>query len=171
MDVQDITVEQVRELLNYDPATGLFTWRSTRNHKAKIGQEAGYICNGYRSIEIFTFGIRANRLAWFYMKGVWPEGVVDHRDGDKLNNIFNNLRDVTQQFNMHNQRKPSKQNKVGFLGVSKCGKRFRAQIEIDCVNKHIGVYDTPEEAHAAYLEKKRELHGGYLEISQSHSAA
>jgi len=94
------------------------------------------------------------------MTGSWPANAVDHKDGNPQNNRFDNLRDVSTAGNIQNQRRAHDRNKSGLLGVSrlKGGGRWRARICTNGVNTLIGWYDTPEQAHEAYLDAKRKLH-------------
>ena len=103
-----------------------------------------------------------HRLAWLYVAGKWPDGVIDHIDGDKGNNRFANLRDVTVSVNGQNQKRAMPHNGCGFLGVTFAKKvqRYRANINIDGRGRSLGYFDTPEEAHAVYLQEKRRHHAG-----------
>jgi hypothetical protein len=104
---------------------------------------------------------RASRLAWFYQTGAWPLQSIDHKDGNPQNNRFDNLRDVSTAGNIQNQRRAHDRNKsAGLLGVSRLNGRgrWRARICTNGVSTLIGWYDTPEQAHEAYLEAKRRLH-------------
>lgn len=95
------------------------------------------------------------------MTGTWPAGDVDHIDGDPRNDAFCNLRDVSTAGNIQNQKRAHVRNKTGgLLGVSKLksSKRWRARICTNGVQTVIGWFDTPEEAHQAYLIAKREHH-------------
>lgn len=88
--------------------------------------------------------------------------VVDHIDGDGLNNTRSNLRLATQSQNMGNQGR-SIANTSGFKGVSwhKGRGKWQAQIKVGRVNKWIGCYDDPAEAHAAYMTAACELFGEF----------
>lgn len=99
----------------------------------------------------------AHRLAWLYMTGEWPRQEIDHIDGDRANNKWLNLRDVDHATNMQNRRVAQSNNVGGFLGVS----RRAESIHIAYVGtKYIGSFRTPEEAHAAYVQRKRAAHDG-----------
>lgn len=139
----------------YDPETGKFTFLAGANS----GKEAGsrHSC-GYRQMYVQGSMYYAHRLAWLYMTGSMPAMKIDHIDGDRMNNRFSNLREVSDTGNQHNQRKPHKNGTTGFLGVSKKKGRFRAAIKLGRKTIHIGTFDSPEEAHEAYLNKKREVH-------------
>ena len=157
-----ITLTQLRAILHYDPETGIFTWRVKTCRKVVAGAVAGYMKpEGYTVIRINKISYRASRLAWFYVTGEQPLYDIDHIDGNPRNNIFTNLRDVTTAGNIQNQKRAHSRNKTGgFLGVSKLksSKRWRARICTNGVQTVIGWFDTPEEAHQAYLNAKRLNH-------------
>lgn len=98
-----ISHEELLEILDYDPDTGKFTWKVFRGATALAGEEAGGIEQGYRRIRINNRVYGAGRLAWFYMTGNWPENEIDHKDRNKLNNRFKNLRDVSGSVNCLNR--------------------------------------------------------------------
>lgn len=123
------------------------------------GTNAGCAVRGRVVVRIEGVGYLAHRLAWKYCYGDWPKGIIDHIDGNALNNAITNLRDATYKINSQNQKVANRRNKVGLLGVSaqSRGRRgYRARID----GKYIGIFPTPEEAHAAYLEVKRKSHEG-----------
>lgn len=105
----------------------------------------------------------AHRLVWLHLYGEWPEHGIDHINGRRSDNTAANLRSVPQSENVQNQRKARRDNKsTGLLGVSRPSGRskYRAQIMAQGRNRYLGYFDTPEEAHAAYLAAKRQLHPG-----------
>ena len=158
-----VTAERARELLTYDPLTGEFTWRVYRSRGAKAGWKAGFIiASGGPRLGIKIDGriYQAGRLAWLMMHGKHPEHEVDHIDGDPLNNRIANLRDVPHRVNQQNIHGPNSRNGLGWLGVKRLKGRFYAVIGVDRVYRSLGGFATPEEAHAAYLAAKRELHEG-----------
>jgi len=153
--------DQIKDILHYDPGTGAFTWKVDRNQKAVAGSEAGHVTDrGYRYIEVNGKSVRAHRLAFFFQTGKWPPFEVDHINGDKLDNRWDNLRLTDRRKNMQNQRRAHSRNSSGFLGVSRNNDQWRARIRVNGKSKHVGYYSTPEEAHEAYLKAKRELHQG-----------
>jgi hypothetical protein len=162
MSPNALTLSQLKDILHYDPLTGVFTWRIKTCRKVVPGAVAGYARpDGYVVIRVNKQRYRASRLAWWFVKGQEPLGDIDHIDGNPQNNSFSNLRDVSTAENIQNQKSAHTRNKSGgLLGVSKehtC-RRWRARI---CVHgKHIliGRFDTPEEAHQAYVEAKRKHH-------------
>lgn len=163
-----LAIDALRSLLGYDPDSGVFVWLVDRgNGKSKVGDIAGYVdFHGYIKIEISGRAYTAHRLAWFLTHGVWPK-YVDHVNGIRSDNRIENLRDVDFRTNIQNQRKASSNNKTGFLGVAMrkkvyAGKPYTAQIRDPNAKRmiHLGYFETAEEAHAAYVAKKREIHPG-----------
>lgn len=156
MAVDCLTQERLKELLDYDPETGIFRWRVYRSYRAKAGDVAG-CASDYIRICVDHVDYLAQRLAWLYMTGQWPSAFIDHKDGDRFNNRWSNLRDVPVAGNAENRAHPS-------LGVSWSAQRrkFVAQIKHDGRSRMIGRFDTFEEARAAYLAEKRAHHSWAL---------
>ena len=168
-DRTSLTAEHLRSILHYDPETGVFTWRERADRPAwwntrHAGQRAGGLQWGkhtaYVLIRINGRNYKAHRLAWLYMTGEWPSGDIDHEDGDGLHNWFINLRDATRAQNSGNTRRRS-HNTSGFKGVTRKGRRWAAQIMIDGRKCYLGTFDTPELAHAAYVEAARAHFGEF----------
>lgn len=161
-----LTQERLKKLLRYDPETGIFTRAhidtTCPNLSARwLGKSAGGVShNGYVMVHVAGVRTQAHRLAWLYMTGLWPALDIDHINGVRTDNRWANLREVTRQANLQNQRKASKNNVCGLLGVSPKRGKFQARIMVDRKQRRLGVFDTPEEAHAAYLAAKRRLHAG-----------
>lgn len=155
----DITLARLRELLDYNPATGLFTRRIRRGNNTKAGEVVGSTDkDGYLTVMLDGVVYRLQRLAWIYVHEVWPDGVVDHRNRVRDDNRIDNLRDVPQGTNMQNQLLPRSKTGTGFLGVTRNGGRFQARINVKGRPVQIGTFDTPEEASAAYWAAKGRLH-------------
>lgn len=159
-----LSQERLRELLSYDPETGIFTWRVDRGANRCAGKVAGGLNeDGYVIIEINGRSYGAHRLAWLYMKGCWPAQLIDHEDGIRARNVFSNLRDSNRRHNGENQRKAHTGKKSGkLLGTyrRKPHHRWCAMIRVHGVLRRLGMFDTEQEAHNAYVEAKRELHEG-----------
>lgn len=158
----ELTHQRLLEVLNYEPASGVFTWRMATTNRVHAGDVAGYLANGYWMIGIDGAKFGAHRLAVFYTDGHLPAEDVDHRDGDTLNNRRANLLPCTHAVNMQNERGPRRNNATGFLGVHLCQStgRYRADLSIGGNAKNLGRFDTAIEAHEAYLAAKREHHPG-----------
>lgn len=161
-----ITHERLKELLSYDPLTGVFLWKVKRSNKMP-GDVAG--CNKNRNYTvIYVEGrfYRAHRLAWFYMTGEWPSTFLDHRDLNKHNNAFANLREATKSQNQANIG-VIKSNVSGFKGVSRYragdsyGKPWQAGIRENGRSRHLGHFATREDAHAAYVAAAEKLFGEF----------
>lgn len=158
-----LSAERLRELLRYDRETGLFTWRQRTGSTATPGSIAGTKdARGYVRIGVDGHVYRAHRLAVLYVTGEWPSGEVDHRDGDKANNRYRNLRNASRSVNQQNLRAPHRRGSSGFLGVSfhAATGKWRARIWTDGGNKSLGLHETQALAHAAYVAAKRSLHEG-----------
>jgi len=153
-----LTAERLRELLDYNPESGGFTWLARLATHIHIGDIAGNNNRGYLEIGIAGRVYRAHRLAWLHVYGVWPTGVIDHIDGNPSNNRICNLRDVSHVGNMQNQRRSKSDSTHGILGISKNGTNWAAQITVGGVKYYLGTHKTQELAHEAYLVAKRELH-------------
>lgn len=155
-----LTQSRLKELLNYDPDTGIFTRRVSASNRVKIGDRAGSVNGmGYRHIYVDGNLYLAHRLAWLYVYGGFPPSGIDHINAVKDDNRIVNLREATQSENNQNRAKQSN-NTSGFRGVSwhATAKKWHARIGVGNKLKHIGLFDTPEAAHAAYLAAKAELH-------------
>jgi hypothetical protein len=154
-----LTRERLKELLNYDPETGMFTWAASPNRNDLIGKPAGGVTErGYIKIRIDGIKHRAHRLAWLYVHGKWPEDRIDHINGDSTDNRICNLREA-KQFENGQNRKASKSSAAGLLGVSK--QAYGKWVAVICLHRkrhHLGSFDTPEEAHEAYAKAKAEMH-------------
>ena len=154
-----VTLERVKELLDYSPDTGVFTWKFTdRNRKA--GAVAGVATVRRKQLSIDNSGYPAHRVAWLYVHGKWPDGVIDHINGDWLDNRIANLRDVTQGVNLQNQRNARAGSKSGLLGVRKNGNNWMAMIQLSKRQIYLGTFADKHEAHRAYLDAKRQIHAG-----------
>jgi hypothetical protein len=153
-----ITHKRLKEVLNYDPNTGIFRWKTTR----KLGVKAGSLKTiGYTAIYIDKVMYYAGRLAWFYMTGEWPRSRIDHINRIRDDDRFINLREATQSQNIANSSL-SLSNKTGFKGVSKTRSgKWCAQIKFQYTKFHLGTFDTPEEAYEAYKREAKLAFGEY----------
>ena len=155
-----LSAAQARELLAYDPETGILTWKVSRG-KAVVGREAGSAhppCR-YRCTGIYGRAYKNHRLAWLIHYGRWPDNYLDHIDGDIENNRIGNLRPATASTNQHNKR-ASFNSKTGVLGVFPSRGKYQSSIRIHGNNIFLGRFNTIEDASNAYLKAKRELHEG-----------
>jgi hypothetical protein len=167
------TADEVRAVLDYDPDSGTLTWkvrqgddRATKAWNAKhLNKQAGSLGkHGYVSIAIFGQPYRAHRLIWVIQTGAWPasDQHIDHIDGNPSNNVFSNLRLATVSLNMANAKRPST-NRSGYKGAyfKKNMGRYAAGIKVNQRVYHLGHFDTPEEAHAAYISAAERFFGEF----------
>lgn len=154
----DFTAAQVAEVLAYSPLTGVLTY-TRASKRRKVGQLAGRVdTKGYYRVRLFGREFKSHRLAWLLTYGVWPTGEIDHINGVPGDNRLVNLRDVTTAENGQNRTKAMRNSSTGLLGVIPLGKRFVAKIGHRGTQRNLGTFDTPEEAHAAYMAAKSVLH-------------
>jgi len=156
-----LTSKRLKSILHYDSLTGLFTWKVSPTLSVNVGDIAGNSDTGNMRIGVDGCSYLAHRLAWFYVKNVYPKNVIDHEDGNSLNNAFSNLRDVTQSINMRNaaKRKDNTSNVTGVHFHNGLGK-WRAVIGVDGNPvKHLGVFFDKFEAICA--RKSAEVLNGY----------
>jgi len=158
----DLTLARLKEILEYDPETGVFRWKKQSGSRAHPGMTAGATAkNGYRLIGVDGTRYYAHRLAWFYVYGKWPTLHLDHINRVQTDNRIANLREATVSQNMAN-RLAQKNSTHGLKGVSKNRNRWTARIKPPGQKYiHIGTFDTPLEAHAAYCAKASEIYGAF----------
>ena len=151
---------RLREALSYCPITGIFTNRINRR-KARAGEIAGWTSGGRCCIRLDGEEYLAHRLAWFYITAQWPFE-IDHKDLDRTNNCWTNLRECSHHQNLCN-RPIHKNNKCGFKGVHIIGSngRYRARLRWHGELVLDACFATAEEAHATYAAKAKELHGEF----------
>jgi hypothetical protein len=147
---QHLTQARLREVLDYDPETGIFRWRIQTSNRGRVGHIAGRISDqDYWLIGIDGALYRAHRLAWLYITGEWPRE-VDHINGSRDDNRWCNLREATRSENNANSRR-GRNNTSGYKGVWRAASgRWTACITVNYRQIHLGRFDAPEEAHAAY---------------------
>lgn len=157
-----ITQERLRALLDYDPKTGAFTWKTGRRSGMKAGwkEKCGNVV--YLRIMIDDKAYMAHRLAHLYMMGRWPAVRIDHKDRNPLNNAYGNLREATASQNAAN-RTVDRRNKSGHKGVSfyKPSGKWVAHIRQNYRLESLGYFDTKEEAAEAYRTAALERFGEF----------
>lgn len=160
MAAENLTAESLRHSVTYDPATGQF-FRKKASGTAHIGDIAGWQeKTGYIKLSINGKKYYAHRCAFLFVNGAWPDGVVDHIDGNKSNNAWSNLREVSHALNLQNLKRARSDNKEGLLGVHfhKGAKKFTASICVAGKSYYLGLFDSAQAASDAYMVKKRLLH-------------
>lgn len=157
-----LTATRLRELLEYDPATGAFAWLATRGGK-RSGCIAGCLNKaGYRIIRVDKGQYLAHRLAYLFAYGEWPVGELDHINRVKHDNSIVNLRLATKSENAQNVGL-RRDNASGIKGVSfaKRRGRWQAHVRVNGNRVALGYFDSPEEAGKAAETMRVELHGAF----------
>ena len=164
-----LTQERLQSLLNYDPATGVFTWiGSARNQRPDIvGEQAGSGSGrGYIMIQVSGTRYLAHRLAWMYVYGVMPS-MIDHVNGDRSDNRIENLRPANKSTNNVNTGLTIR-NTTGAKGLMRGrGKdgAFYARIVKNGKTIHIGKFPTRDEAAHAYNKAAIQLYGDFAVLN------
>lgn len=163
-----VTADRLRELLDYNPITGIFVWKRARGLNL-VGVRAGCITpRGGQCLNKFYYKIGVDNhryyshvLAYLWMTGKYPEKELDHEDGNGLNNKWSNLRLSEHAENGRHRNDLNRNNSSGYAGVSyhTGAKKWRARIMVDGKEIHIGFFNSKEDAAVARREKAVELHG------------
>lgn len=160
----------VRSILSYDPASGEFRWKYRTNMLLRwnvryAGKVSGAITKaGYRIISIGKVRYYAHRLAWLVMTGEWPEAEIDHKNRNTDDNRWSNLRAATPTQNRGNMG-GIKGSAAGLKGVTKSAKCELWQARIG--GRYLGLFKTPEAAHAAYMVAAAEKFGEFASDGKS----
>lgn len=169
----------LRSIIDYNPDEGIFVWKARpREHFATqrgmrvfnsqcAGKQAGHQRHdGYLVVGIDYKEYLGHRLAWLWMTDEWPAIDVDHRDTNKANLKWDNLRLATAAQNLQNQKKRV-DNSSGYKGVywNKTAKKWQAYITAFGKYKYLGLFETPEEAHIARNTAAKELHGEFARVA------
>lgn len=167
----EMTQSELRELVSYDPDTGIFI-RLKSGWRKQIGKPVGRKDTyGYIQIKLFGKAYLAHRAAWLYVHGQWPDGEIDHINGDRSDNRISNLRIVSHALNCQNRHKvqsTSVHAKLLGVGYDKRYNRYFSVIQTNGKRKYLGSFDSAKEAHLAYLSAKKELHP-HSAIVQTHA--
>ena len=157
-----ITQERAKELFNYDPKTGLLTWRVNRSRRARVGEIAGTVTpKGYRRVGVDGQDYMVTHVIHVWMTGVWPP---DHEDLDPSNDRWLNLRPATtSQQNMNQGIR--RDNTFGHKGVHwhKASGKWSVEIQVNGERIHLGLFDRNKltEAVACYERHARLYHGRF----------
>ncbi|MDQ6968711.1 MAG: HNH endonuclease [Mariprofundaceae bacterium] len=146
----ELTQEILKEILQYNPDTGIFTWKKKPANNIHVGDVAGGVDKGYIRIRIQGRMYRAHRLAWLFSHGVFPPDQIDHINHHKNDNRIINLREATPTENQHNASL-HKNNTSGVNGIgwSKGSKKWKVQIKVAGKDIHLGYYDDKDDAITA----------------------
>ena len=179
-----LTQEIVKTLFEYDKDSGKIFWKERdlslfktvsswkQWNKRYSGKEAGFKNKqGYITIRIFKTKLyMAHRLIWLYCYGKLPDKFIDHINGNPSDNRIKNLREASYADNSRNRHMSN--GKIPFKGVAlsdpRCLKKYRGYVFLNNKQIHLGTFDTPEEAHAAYCKAAKELHGEFWNPGEYH---
>lgn len=159
-----ITAKRLREVLDYDPDTGIFTALIARG-KIKPGDILGFP-GGFKSKYLIAHidgrKYLLQRLAWLYKTGEWPKEEVDHMDRTETNNRWENLREATRSQNAAN-RGHQTNNTSGHIGVSwhKKSQKWQAYIKHGGVEVYLGSFESIDDAVERRRKAAIELHGEF----------
>lgn len=156
------TFEDADAFFSYNAETGKLCWKVDRSFNIKAGVELASVVNseGYLHVKLQGRTYKQHRGAWLLVHKSWPEFEIDHINHNRSDNRLVNLRVATRIENSRNNAR-SKKNTTGVTGVCRHNQmgKWRAQIRVDGAQKHLGLFDTFEEAVA--VRKTAELAGGY----------
>lgn len=158
---QEIDPEFLRLHFTYDKNTGIFLKKSWVGSRGRVSKEVVYGVDGVnRYVQIPVGGLMffAHRLAFVYVNGVYPELQVDHIDGDGRNNRWSNLRLVTHKENAQHNVNGNSNNTSGLRGAFRNRGKWKSCIGVDGVEVALGVFETKEQAHQAYISAKNRMH-------------
>lgn len=147
-----LSQEELTQLLEYNPVTGIVTWKAGSNRNKRIGMEAGSTCrNGYKRIEVNGKSYMLHRIIWALVYGITVDMQIDHINGDRADNRLENLRAVTPRENQNNRVS----HRNGRLcGYKRSRNKWEAQIVYNGKKLFLGRFATEQEAHNAYEEAK-----------------
>lgn len=157
-----LTAKRVRQLLAYDKASGVLTWRVARGSRKAGARAGGKACGGYRGVHIDGVAYLEHRVIWLHVTGAWPKHTIDHRDLDRSNNRFANLRSATaQQNNQNTPARKTNRSKLKWVRSHRSGK-FQTTLQIT-----LGTYDTAEQAHAVGARFARFAHRQFVNTGRA----
>lgn len=160
-----LTLELVNHLFRYDQETGKLYRRVGVSHSSvKAGDEVGSRKFDYLVVGIHGRNYPVHCIIWFIYYKKWPDSEIDHKDRNGTNNRIGNLRKATRQQNNMN-RGIRKNSSTGYVGVSKSGRKFRAQIACDGKDFWLGVFATAEEAAKRYDLEAKKLYGEFAHLN------
>lgn len=157
-----LTIERLREVLDYEPETGVLRWRVSLGGKGVAGERAGTISvHGHRIVSIDGKKYRAARLCWMHIHGAMPANLIDHKNRVRDDDRLDNLREATYSGNARNvgAKSPSSGLKGAYREMGKS--KFFSCIRADGGNIYLGTFDTAEAAHSAYAEASAKFHGEF----------
>lgn len=162
MPNKQISHQRLLQAISYDPATGAVSRRGSTRTGLGEKKPTGHI-------RVVIDGVRYSlgRLCWFYVHGKWPMHFVDHINGNPADNRITNLRDVKPAINNQNRRTGNRNSKTQRMGVvRKESGRFSVSMSFLSHPLTVSGFKSEEAAASAYVELKRRLHDGFVEVQQ-----
>ena len=156
--MNELTAEYLRSILDYNPETGVFTWKAGRRWVKKGTIAGSPNTSGYMRIVVDGREYKAHRLAWFFYYGEWPKGHLDHKDRNPANNAISNLRECTPRENLQNSTKCWGSSKYQGVSWDKKANKWTARISVNNKRVHLGYFDDELKAANAYREAKEKYH-------------
>lgn len=176
------TVERLNQLIDYDPVSGSLKWKPRAEsefdgkypssrlanlwNKQFAGQECG--CDngaGYVVARINRVSIKAHRIAFAIFHGRWPDGMIDHVNGDKSDNRIANLREASRSQNLQNQRKRKGSSKFKGVTWHSAANKWHSQIRLNKENHRLGYFDNEREAAEAYDSAAIAMFGEFARVN------
>lgn len=154
-----LTSDRLKQVLCYDPETGVFTWRVARGSRT-AGSVAGYLeADGYWRIYVDSKLYQAQHLAWLFMRGAWSETLLDHKNRVRNDNRWSNIRPATESQNAVNSKT---RGRSGIRGVrQRANGNFIATIWTGKKQKTLGTFPSAAEAARVFNKAHQELHGDF----------
>jgi len=177
--MRTVSVEYLRECLDYNQDTGAMTWLKRPSHHFSTnaammawngryaGKKAGTInSRGYVTVLVDSKSLLGHRVAFALFHGRWPDAYIDHADGVRSNNAISNIRECSRSQNSMN-RPLFKNSRTGLKGAKFIREgKYRSSIKVNSKTIHLGYFQTAEEAHAAYCEAANQNHGEFANLGE-----
>ena len=155
---------EISELLvnfDFDEISGKLTWKVSNSNRVKVGDEPSYINNsGYRQVRVGGKLILVHRILFLLYHGYLPK-YIDHKNGNRLDNSKENLRESTSSQNNSNKAGVSASSTL--KGVYKCKgrKTWQAEVRFEGERRYKGSFKSEEAAHIWYIENAKDLQGDF----------
>jgi len=150
--MNNLTIEHFTPWLRYDAEIGKFYWIASPANRIHVGDRAGSLmADGYRQIKIKGVRCAEHRLAWLFETGEWPEDDLDHINGARADNRFENLRDATRRENGQNMQ-CHRDGELPGASLHRATGKWACQIKVSGRLYYLGLHETEQDAHLVYKE-------------------
>ena len=163
--------QELRQLFLYDPITGILQWRErfgkdgwNRRYANKAIQTLDR--HGYIQVRLKPLNMRAHRVIWAMMTGAWPSEDIDHINGVRNDNHWENLREASRSLNNHNRHTPRRSSYPKGVTLHKASGLYRAYVNLEGKQHSLGYFKTEAEAVSAYADKAPALLGEFYKEPQ-----